>query len=303
MCSRVVNGGPANAPAAHSANRAAKGSYAVNPGNGDNDKLTSRLLDRRSAIAKAAVAGGIVWAAPVVLSQERAFATGSACGATQTMVWPANSATSPPGNNTAATTFTGWQAFNNPGPGNSIRVLVDFTTGSGVNRRGQNIAQLGNVPAANNFQVNKNGAALNADCTVTLRFVDPVTGLAKSVGGLDILLLDIDKSCGSSSNFTDQVIVAAENRGNVRTPTTTTLVGASVTGAYPTFTGFSDAAGSTATGGNVRLQFTGKFVTQISFTYRSLQAFNCAGAGNPCNCATTIATGIQYWGINNFQFC
>lgn len=274
----------------------------MNPGNGDNETTSSRLIDRRRAIAQAAVAGGIAWAAPVVLSQEKAFAVGSACGATQTMVWPANSATSPPGNNTAATSFTGWQAFNNAGP-NSIRVLVDFTTGSGVNRRGQNIAQLGNVNAGNNFQVNKNGAALNADCVLTLRFVDPATGLAKSVGGLDILLLDIDKSCGSSSNFTDQVIVDAQNRGTPKTPTTTTLIGANVSGSYPTFTGVSDAAGSTNTGGNVRLQFTGKFITQISFTYRSLQAFNCGGAGNPCNCATTIATGIQYWGINNFQFC
>lgn len=207
-----------------------------------------------------------------------------------------------PGGNNTNTTFTGWQAFNNAGA-NSIRVLVDFTTGSGVTRRGPGIATLGNVAANSNFQVNKNGAALNADCTVTLRFVDPATGLAKSVGNLDILLLDVDKSCGSSSNFTDQVIVAAENRGNARTPTTTTLIGANVSGSYPTFTGVSDAAGGTNTGGNVRLQFTGKFITQISFTYRSLQAFNCGGTGNPCNCSTTIATGIQYWGINNFTFC
>ena len=246
---------------------------------------------------------GAAWVTPSVLTRDQASAYSGVCGATQTMAWPtASGITSPPGGNAAATSFSNWDITLS-----GVKVRVSFTTGGGVVRRGQGIATLGNVAAADNFQINKDAAPLNADATIQLDFVDPVTNAARSVGDFDVTLLDVDKSCnnsGGNGTFTDQVIVAATLNAAAVTPTTVTLNNTFVTQSPAgTFTGISDASGTGNTGGNVRLQYTGKFITRITFTYRSAQAVSCGGGNCGCSPGTNRASTDQYFGINEFTFC
>jgi hypothetical protein len=225
------------------------GSSPVEPDLGDGRPTSSR----RSFLGRAAVgaaAGGLVWAAPSILTVDAAAA--ASCGTGGTLNW-ANA--TPPGNPTSITVGTVVATIAHTDP-NNVGSSPNFAVNTGT-FGGQSSAW---------YQMQMEGAQTNQAMTVTFTF-------SKQVNGLTFQFFDIDQNADADTTgfYRDVVWVTGTNAANATVGTSATNLGSSVSGngtfASP-FLPNNGSSNATAGQGNARITFNGPVQT-VTITYQA----------------------------------
>ena len=216
---------------------------------------------RRAFLGRATVglaAGGLVWAAPSILTIDAAAA--ASCGAGGTINWTNVTPTSPSsvtvGTVTASITHT---------DASGIGSSPDFEINSGSSFGGQSNAW---------YQLQILGAQTGQLQTVTFTF-------SMQVNSLSFTFFDIDQNTTTSGvgRYRDSVWVAGTNAANAAVATTATALGTNVAGAGTSANPFLPVNGSdnvTNGAGNATITFNAPVKT-VTITYQARAPKNNGG--------------------------